>query len=143
MNNKIAVFIIAVAIALIIGFVSGSEYQKINNPNEKENVEKVNAIYSIVYVSDIEEETIGINIISIESPTKHLKKSVLLNKYDILEYIDRENNRALILAFEGYNPDGKPIIKYIKGGQEALDYEGQIINTFNYQPQKINRITGE
>jgi len=138
MNNRITV--LAIAVALIISFVCGASYQK--DIDSRENVKKVNAIYSIVYSSDIEGETIGINIISIESPTEHLKKNVLLNKYDVLEYVDRENNRVLILAFEGYNSDG-PIIKYIKNSQKLLDYEGYIINKFGYQPQKINRVSGE
>ena len=143
MSIKIIVIIAVIAVIVFsAGFVLGSDSQE--NIDSNESIEKVNAIYSIVYTSDLEEETIGVNIISTENPSKrHLAKSVLLNKYDILEYIDRENNRKLILAFEGYNSDGKPVIKYIKSRQETLDYEGQIINTINYQPQKINRITGE
>ncbi|MCK4800275.1 hypothetical protein KAS31_04830 [Candidatus Parcubacteria bacterium] len=130
--------IIAVAIALIIGFLLGANYQNIDSPNE--DVQRINAMYSIAYVSDMEGESIGVNIISIDDPSKHFENSVLLNKYDILEYLDNKNDRMLTFAFKGYDSEGKPIIEIMKGLQEELDYRGEIWNlTGGYYPAKIIR----
>lgn len=131
--------IIIVAAALIIGFILGAGYQNISSPNE--DVQKINAMYSIVYISDIEGETIGVNIISMDEPgIKCIKNSVFLNKYDMLEYLGDGDDRMLTFAFKGYDSEGKPIIEIIKGLQEKLDYRGEIWNlTGGYYPAKITR----
>lgn len=136
MNTK--GIIIVVAVALIVGFVLGASYQNINSPDE--DVQRINAMYSIAYVSDIESETIGANIISIDKPgRKCLQNDVFLNKYDILEYLGDGDDRMLTFAFKGYSSEGKPIIEVIKGFQKELDYKENIHKLHGYYPVKIIR----
>lgn len=136
MDTRIA--IIGMVIALAIGFALGSSYQ--NDSPSKENTERINAMYSIVYISDIESETIGVNIVSADKPgRKCLQNIVFLNKYDILEYIGDGDDRMFTFAFKGYSSEGKPIIEVIKGFQKELDYKEDIYKVHGYYPVKIIR----
>ncbi|MCK5475561.1 MAG: hypothetical protein KAI71_03200 [Candidatus Pacebacteria bacterium] len=61
--------IVALVIRLVIGFALGS-YQNIDSiREERKSIERINAIYSIEYIPNLESETIGINIFSTENPT--------------------------------------------------------------------------
>ena len=136
MNTK--GIIMVTTVALIVGFVLGASYQNINSPNE--DVQRINVMYSIAYISDIESETIGINVISVDKPgRKCLQNIVFLNKYDILEYLGDRDDRMLTFAFKGYSSEGKPIIEVINEFQKELDYKEDIYKLHGYYPVKIIR----
>ena len=136
---SIKIVIVVAIIALTVGFFLGLNYQNIDSPIERKNVEKINAIYSIEYIPDVQSETIGINIFSSGNPTGLLKQKIVLNKYEIFSYYSSGRDQSVSLSFEGYSSEGKPIIRNINDFPEEVEYKEKIYNMCGYYPEKIIR----
>ncbi len=132
--------IVGAIILVVAGFLAGMSYSDGRN-NPSQDIEKINTLYSITYLADKNTDTIAVNIIANSNPELPLlKNKVVMNRYEMLEFVDTGSKNRILFAFEGFTSFERPVFKVLTNNQEQSNYVSWVaMKTRGYTPNLIFR----
>lgn len=119
-KNIIKLCVIVALVSLLIGVGIGIDYA---GKQGQKQTEKINVLYGMTYLADKSTNTVALNIIVNDKPEiPLLKNHVVLNKYDILDFSDKNPENHIVIAFEGFSDFGSPVFRFLLSSQEENGY---------------------
>ena len=119
-KNVVMLCAIVALVSLLVGVGMGIDYVE---KQGQEQVYRVNVLYSVTYLADKNTNTVALNVFANNKPEILLfKNQVVLNKYDMLEFVDRNSENHIIIAFAGFSDFGSPVFRILLSNQEKNGY---------------------